>query len=94
MEEARAYEPKQTKNIADLDVVQIDWLVEEEKFTNDEGKEFTIKAIKKDGNSYRVPTSVIKQLKEHLAENPNLKKFKVKKSGTGLNTDYTVIPLL
>jgi hypothetical protein len=47
-----------------------------------------------DGEKYRVPNSVLKQLKVLLEDNPDLKKFKVKKSGVGLNTDYTVIPIL
>ena len=43
---------------------------------------------------YRVPNSVLKQLKVLLEDNSNMKKFKVKKTGQGLNTDYTVIPLI
>jgi len=35
----------------------------------------------------------LKSLKAILEENPNLKDFKVKKSGTGMSTEYTVIPL-
>lgn len=94
LEAAKAYEPKQTKNIADLDVVPVDIPIEQEVFNDNEGKEFSIKVITVNGEKFRVPTSVLKQLKEHTAENPNLKKFKVKKSGTGLKTDYTVIPLM
>lgn len=43
---------------------------------------------------YRVPISVIKQLKVFLAEMPSMKHFRVKKTGTTkADTIYTVIPL-
>ncbi|KKK73592.1 hypothetical protein LCGC14_2892300, partial [marine sediment metagenome] len=45
------------------------------------------------GEEYRVPNSVLKQLKKHLEANPKLEKFKVAKEGEGLKTEYTVIPL-
>lgn len=94
-EEAQAYEPPQTKNIADLNVVPRDAKIEERTFTVDkdgETKEVTIKVIIVDGEEYRVPSSVLKQLKEHIVENPNIKYFKVSKTGSGLSTTYTVIP--
>jgi len=89
IEEAQAYEPKQTLNIADLEIVSVDVDIQEE---ND--VEFPYKFITVDGKRYRVPTSVIAELKEHLAENPKLSKFRVKKTGDGMNTKYTVIPLV
>ena len=53
------------------------------------------KIIIVDGESYRVPVSVIQQLKILLEDNPLIKKFKVKKSGTTKDdTRYQVIPLI
>ena len=96
-QEAEEYKPQQTKNIADLNVVPKDTPIEERtfSFTDPEGetKEVTIKVISIDGEDYRVPAIVLKQLKEHIAANPALESFKVSKTGTGLNTAYTVIPL-
>jgi hypothetical protein len=62
-------------------------------FTDKDGKEFSIQVIEVDGEEYRVPVSVVKQLKEQLAENSGMTKFKVRKSGEGMNTSYTVVPL-
>ena len=96
-EEAKAYTPKQTYNIADLESVSVDMDVQDDEFqTQDEnGNEKTVKqkVIEVDGHKYRVPKTVLNQLKVLLEDNQNLKRFKVKKSGQGMNTDYTVIPL-
>jgi len=92
-EEAQAYEGGMTLNITDLPKVSVDIELVEETHTDKQDKEFTIKVAMIDKEKYRVPASVLKQLKAILEEKPNLKFFKVKKSGTGLNTDYTVIPL-
>jgi len=92
-DEAMAYEPMKTKNIADLEVVSVDVEITDETYTDSEGKEFTMKTIEIDGEKYRVPVSVIKALKTLLEDNPNLKSFKVKKIGSGMNTEYVVIPI-
>ncbi|KKL70192.1 hypothetical protein LCGC14_2107400 [marine sediment metagenome] len=49
--------------------------------------------IVKDGDEYRVPASVVTQLKGIIEAKPDLATFKVVKSGTGLGTSYQVIPL-
>ncbi len=94
---AMDYESKQTNNIADLDEVPVNLDVKEDSFevTEDDGKQKTVpyKYIEKDGEQYRVPNSVLKQLRVQLEANKELQTFKVKKTGKGLNTDYTVIPL-
>lgn len=92
-EEAQAYEPPQTKNVADLEVVKTDLDIVEKTFKDSEGKEFTIRVINLNDEDYRVPTSVLKSLKAILEEKPDLKFFKVKKTGEGLKTEYTVIPI-
>ncbi len=95
-EEAETYSSG-PKNIAELNEVPVDLDVEEERFeyTDDNGetKHGTNKIVFVDEEKYRVPKSVLKQLKVILEDNPELEKFKVKKSGQGLNTDYTVIPV-
>lgn len=93
-EEALAYEPQQSKNIAELEVVSVDLDVKEsEEFLDSEGKPFRYKYVIKDGEKYRVPNSVLEQVKGFLTERPTMTKFKVKKSGSGLNTKYQVIPI-
>ena len=46
-----------------------------------------------DGEDYRVPVSVLKSLKAILEARPEVKNIKVSKTGEGLKTEYTVIPL-
>jgi len=87
-----------TKIVSDLDSVptDIDLLDDEFEFEKD-GVTKTVKQkiIVIDGDQYRVPVSVISQLKVVLEDNPNLKKFKVKRTGTGKDdTRYQVIPLM
>ena len=97
-EEAKAYKPKQTNNIADLDEVSVDLDVIDDEFEahDEDGKTKVVKQkiIEVDGNRYRVPSSVLNQLKVLLEDNPDMKKFKVKKSGQGLSTEYVVIPII
>ena len=91
---AKVFVPKQTKNIADLPKCSVDCEVNNTGIGIDnEGKEFKYSYVLLNGDEYRVPASVIGQLKDLLEENPELKSFKVKKSGEGLKTRYTIIPL-
>lgn len=92
-EEATEYESHSVLNIAELPKVSVDLVTEDREGTNDEGKPFQYKVVTVDGKDYRVPNSVLKSLKAILEENPNLKFFKVRKTGQGLATEYTVIPL-
>lgn len=93
-EEAQAYTaPARTQNIADLPKVSTNLALESETFKNKEGEEFTIKTVLVDGVKYRVPVSVLNQLKVILEDNPKLENFKVKKTGAGMDTEYIVIPL-
>ncbi len=85
---AKAYEPKQVNNIAELEKVSTDADVKEESES-----EFPYHYIEVEGQRYKVPNSVLTALKSILEDNANLKTFKVKKSGEGMNTRYTVIPL-
>ena len=92
-DEAKAYEPSTaTKNISELQSVSTDLLLEDDSFEY-EGKEIKQKVVTVAGERYRVPISVIRDLKVILEDNPNLKQFKVKKTGQQMETRYTVIPL-
>lgn len=92
-EEAQAYEPKTIKNITEIEVVRTDLIISDETFKDSDDKPFTVKVTEIDGEKYRIPVSVLKYLKSILEVKPELKTFQVKKSGTGLQTEYTVIPL-
>jgi len=91
---AMAYEPPQTLNVADLEVVSVDIEVKSETGTNKDGEDFEYNYIEVDDKKYRVPNSVLSELKTIIEEQPELKKFRVKKTGSGLQTRYTVIPLV
>lgn len=92
-EQAKEYEPQRMKNIADLEVVSVkqEFKKETRKDTHDE--EYTVAFIVVDGNEYRVPNSVLEQLKTFIEEKPLMEQFKVTKKGEGLNTSYQVVPL-
>lgn len=92
-ESAKNFTSKQTKNIAELKTVEVDLALLDGKGKDKEGKEFLYKYIEIDGEEYRVPDKVLKDLKAILEKKPSLKTFSVSKQGTGLNTAYTVIPL-
>jgi hypothetical protein len=93
-ESAKAYQPKKTKNIAELEVVNIDTIqVEERSGVNAEGKEFSYKVALIAGEEYRVPESVLGSIKTIIEAKPSLKTVRVIKKGQGMNTEYTVIPL-
>jgi len=90
--------PAKTRNIAELASVSTDLELIDDEF--DAGKNGESKIVKQqvvvvDGEQYRIPVSVIAQLKVVLEDNPNLKKFKVKKTGTTKeDTRYQLIPLM
>lgn len=99
MEEAEAFEPKQTKNVSDLDRIPTDIEVEDDSFPckdKETGEQKTVhqKVVVVDDVKYRVPGSVLGALKQIKKLNPNLKYFKVARVGTGqYNTQYTVVQL-
>ena len=91
-EEAINYEPKKTKNITELEVVNINELQVFDGEGNDkEGKPFRYKYIVKDNEEYRGPPRVIENLQEILLIKPNTKFVKVTKTGDGMKTKYKVI---
>lgn len=90
---ATSYEPKRTRNIAELEAVSVSNEIKTEVRKNKDGDEYSISYLVSLGEEYRVPNSVIEQLQTLLLEKPDLSTFKVVKKGEGLNTSYTVIPL-
>ena len=94
-EAAEKYEPKRMRNIADLEVVRTDVEIEENEQREDsDGKTYTISYLIFEGEEYRVPATVLEQLKKILEEKPGLKAFKVSKTGEGkLGTRYQVLTL-
>lgn len=90
---ATGYQPPQTKNIADLQKVSTDLEIKFAVAKDAEGEEFTYSYVELNGEKYRVPNSVVGQIKDILQAKPDLKEVKVIKSGAGMQTRYTVIPL-
>lgn len=91
---ALSYEPEsKVKNIAELPQISIDFELKEMEAIDNDGKPFKYKYLEVNGEKFRVPGSVIGMIKDLLTENKNLKTFKVKRTGEGLKTRYTVIPL-
>ena len=90
---ALSYVPKSTRNIVELKSVPIDLVTFEETAKDQDGSEFTYKYIEVASEKYRMPDSVLKDLKAILSKKPTLKSFSVTKTGEGRNTRYTVIPL-
>ena len=92
-EKSMAYEPKETKNIADLEKVNTEIEILTKTGTTKEGEEFSYDYIMQDDVEYRVPISVQKQLKTQLEAKPEATEFRVTKTGQGMSTEYTVILL-
>ena len=90
---AQAYEPKQMKNIADLKVVNTDIEIHTEVRKDKDNQNYTVSFVTLGGEEYRIVMSVIEQLKAILESKPELKTFKVNKTGTGMGTKYQVIAL-
>lgn len=92
-ESAKAFVPKQTKNIADLPEVDTNLLLLDGSGKDADGVTFDYKYIELNAEEYRVPTSVLSELKGILAARPTTTRIRVTKSGAGISTRYKVIPL-
>lgn len=91
-EEAQAYQPPQTLNIADLEKIPVDIELKDGKGKEGTPDEFTYKYAEINGQKYRVAGSIIGGLKALLQKMPTLKFVSVLKQGEGMNTRYQVIP--
>lgn len=93
-EAAQAYEPKQTKNIADLKRINATEIILHKVVDEGKSTQWEYNYVEIDDVEYRVPDSVLKQLKIHVAANSDFTHFQVVKEGTGkTGTTYTVVPL-
>ena len=90
---AMSYESKKTKNISELNEVPIDLSIKGDFFTDNKGEDIPYNYVELNGERYRIPNSVIADLKQILVSKPTCTKVKVSKTGSGLGTKYTVIPL-
>ena len=90
---ALLYKPKTAKNITELKSIDVNTLVGVEIGTDLAGEEFTYNYIEYNGERYRLPDSVLSQLKAILEKKPTLRSYSVSKSGEGRLTRYQVIPL-
>ena len=92
-QKAMAYTTPETRNIAELPKVSVNIDIETKNGTTNDGESFSYDYALIDNVEYRIPKSVLKQLKAHVEVNPNIEFFAVKKTGTGMQTEYTVIPV-
>jgi|TARA_R100000656_G_scaffold43358_1_gene35876 hypothetical protein len=89
-EEAMAYEPKQTLNIADLPEVSVNLELFDGEGTDKNGDMFKYKYTKLEGKDYRVPVTVLEEIQKILKLKPEVEKVKVTKTGSGMATKYSV----
>lgn len=90
-DEAKAYEPQTTKNIADLESVPVrEVQVYTQKGKKADGEEFEFQYMEFNGQKYRVPSSVLEELQTVISLKPDVKAIKVEKTGSGLSTRYKV----
>lgn len=95
-EQAKEYEPKETKIISDLKSVSVDLETKHKVVPEtDDNEGFEYNYIIVEDVEYRVPDSVLKQLKVLLEDEvtKDMKTFKVNKTGSGFKTQYQVIKL-
>ena len=90
---AKAYEPQTTRNIAELEAVSLDVPIQKRTGKDKDGKDFSYDVALVTGEEYRVPATVLKDIKAIMSAKPSLKTIKVIKKGEGMKTQYTVIPL-
>lgn len=84
----------QTKNICELNKVSTDLEILTKTANKKDGTPFTYLYIIVNGEEYRVPKTVIRELQTALKFDKNLKEFKVVKTGTTKDdTKYSVEPV-
>jgi len=92
-ENAKAYESPKTKNITELKEISTELDIVEKEFQDRNGETFKVSTITVNDQEYRIPNSVLRDLKAILQDKPETTKFKVTKTGEGMQTSYTVITL-
>jgi hypothetical protein len=92
-DESKAYEPQKTPTVAELEGLSLDSPIEDREGTDKKGKHFKYKVAIVAGDEYRVPNTVLKNIKTIMEAKPTLKTIRVIKKGEGMSAEYTVIPL-
>jgi hypothetical protein len=88
------YVAPRTMVISDWDKIPVDLDVEEATATNKDGEEFTYLFAEIEGIKYRVPGVVLGGIKSVLTKFPSCEYVTVDKEGQGLQTKYTVLPVI
>lgn len=91
-QESATYESKETKNISEAGIFSIDLPLEKVTYKEGTEEEFTVNEMQIEGQFFRVPDSVLIQIKALIQDNPELKQVKVLKTGSGMSTKYQVVP--
>jgi hypothetical protein len=92
-EAANKYEAPKTLNICELQKVSTEIDIQHKVVGSGTPDAFEYDFISVSGKDYRVPKTVIKQLKQQLSIRKDAVWFKVLRDGTGMNTEYTVVLL-
>ena len=93
-QEAINYEPPQTKNIAELEKIDILLPLIDGEGKDKDGEVFKYKYLEVEGEKYRVPGSVLGGIKAVLKKMPHVTHVTVDKEGMGMNTRYHVMPFV
>jgi hypothetical protein len=76
-----------------LKIVDVTTDIKTETRKDKDNKDYVVSYILVNEQEYRVPMSIVEQLKAIIESKPGLKTFKVNKTGTGMGTKYQVIAL-
>jgi len=88
-DEALAYELQRTLNVAELPKIPIDTEIFEKIGEDEDGKSYSFRYITLNGQQYRIPKTVLDQVKTILKLRPEIKFVKVDRTGIGKATRYT-----
>jgi len=91
-EEAKAYEPPCTLNIADIEKIPINLEVKDGEGKDSDGLQFKYKYSTIEDKDYRIAGTILGGIKAILKKMPDTQFVTVLKTGTGLNTRYQVLP--
>jgi len=83
-------EPNTYVNISEVEKIPVDMDAEEKEFNDRDGQPYTAIMAVVDDVEFRVPKSVIGQVASLMEDNAEMEYFKVRKTGTGLQTAYFV----
>lgn len=93
-EEAQAYEPPLTLNIADLEKIPVSMEVKKGFGKDKDGEAFEYRFVEHNGKQYRIAGSILGGIKVLIEKMPALEFVQVIKQGQGMNTRYQVIPYM